>query len=158
VSEGNRGKIVVGVDGSEGGRLALRWAIGEAGLRHAEVVVVHAIQPCLTATGLPTYPAAEVRFPFDVEDAARQLINRELGVVRPEADGIAVSRTVVDSAPARGLLEQSQGALMLVVGSRGLGGFPGLAMGSVAHQCVQHAGCPVVVVGPESAPARAAAG
>jgi nucleotide-binding universal stress UspA family protein len=136
--------------------LALRWAIGEANLRNAEVVAVHAIQLFLTATGLPTYPAADVRFPFDVEDSARQLINRELGAVQSEAEGVAVSRMVIDSAPARGLLQQSEGALMLVVGSRGLGGFPGLTMGSVAHQCVQHAGCPVVVVGQASVPARAA--
>jgi nucleotide-binding universal stress UspA family protein len=71
---------------------------------------------------------------------------RRLRASRPEADGVEVEQVTVEGAAPRVLLEQAEDAELLVVGSRGLGGFRGLLLGSVSQQCAHHAQCPVVVV------------
>ena len=66
--------------------------------------------------------------------------------VAGEFDDVELERRVVEGAPAAGLVDEARGADLLVVGSRGHGGFPGLLLGAVSQQCAQHAACPVVLV------------
>ncbi|MDH6574689.1 universal stress protein [Kitasatospora sp. MAP5-34] len=133
-------RIVVGVDGSPSSKQALRWAVGQARLTGA---VVEAVICWL-------FPTMYGRAPMSVD--------RELGHVAGKVLAQAVDETVGDDPPAEiresavlgnaaeVLLERSHGAELLVVGSRGHGGFAGALLGSVGQHCVQHAHCPVVVV------------
>jgi nucleotide-binding universal stress UspA family protein len=138
------GRIVVGVDGSETSRRALRWALDEAKLRGDDLTAVNAWHyPYAGATELaamvqavpPETAQAEAR--GILEAAAREVAQPG----DPEADLVTVC-----GGPASVLVEQAKGADLLVVGSRGLGGFAGLLLGSVSHQVTHHAPCPVVVV------------
>jgi len=140
------GKIVVGVDGSAGSRDALRWAFAEAKLRGASLEVVIVWQYPITAS-LPTF--GTMITPQDFETDARTEL---LAIVTDEgisADApIPVSTLVAEGNAARVLLDASDAAELLVVGSRGHGGFTGVLVCSVSQQCVNHAKCPVVVVHP----------
>lgn len=137
-------KVVVGTDGSESSRLAIRWAAEEAARRGATLVVVTAWQyPVLT-----TMPAFGVLPPVDEmsEEAERALhaMLEEEGLVG--RDDLTVLESVVQGPAAPALLEAAEDADLLVVGSRGHGGFKGLLLGSVSQAVVSHATCPVVVV------------
>lgn len=161
--------IVVGVDDSPGARKALAWAVAEARLRGAALRVVHVHKPEeLTAPlyfpsqhALPSMPTASAGEPSSADlarvlhaqevlrEAARgraeELVEELIGEVG--AAGVDVQPTVVqDRHPADALVELSSDAELLVVGSRGRGGFSGLVLGSVTHALVLHATCPVVVV------------
>jgi nucleotide-binding universal stress UspA family protein len=133
--------VVVGIDGSKASRAALEWAIEEARLRHAPLEVVHAWEyPMLTA--LPTSAAgvdAEA-----LERAAEKVIEEALEEV--DTSGVTVVANAFPAAAPLALMERSDHAAMLVVGSRGRGGFRGLLLGSVSQAVVSHARCPVVVV------------
>jgi len=151
--------IVVGIDGSEESKRALRWAVNEAALRRAELKVVYAYDvrlPWSTAVGefmsmnmsteeMRRHEESLRRQDDQMREHAQAFVEDLVSQV--DVDGVEV-RTVVlqDRQPADVLLEQSEGADMLVVGSRGLGGFVGLVVGSVSQQCLHHAKCPVVVV------------
>jgi nucleotide-binding universal stress UspA family protein len=140
------GKIVVGVDGSDGSREALRWAFAEATLRNDALEVVIVWQYPITAS-LPTFGAMTT--PDDFETDARSTLltlldNEGINVESP----IPVSTLVAEGNAARALLDASDSADLLVVGSRGHGGFAGVLVGSISQQCVHHAKCPVVVVHP----------
>lgn len=134
-----RKRVVVGVDGSESSATALEWAVEEARLRGAALEVVH-------AWDVPY--AAEFSFVGDAFEAARrsaaELVSRML-----EAAGLVpddVITTVVQSPPVMAITDAAGGADLVVVGSRGRGGFAGLLLGSVSHQVSRHADRPVVVV------------
>ena len=136
--------IVVGVDGSEGGIAALRYALEEARLRGAAVRVVSAWHAPAAA-----YEAVWVPAPLDVTqfeaigtDAAKVSIE----AVAAESGGIEITTEVAQGQAGHVLLSAAEGADLLVVGSRGLGGFRGLLLGSVSQQCAHHAPCPVVIV------------
>ena len=136
--------IVVGVDGSPESKEALRWALEEARLRAANVRAVYAWRdPYVLAPGFG--------LPEDFEfDALRERAVETLDAVIAEVVGTA-SDVRVDGVVAEGpagsvLVQAAEGAEMLVVGSRGHGGFVGLLLGSVSQQCVTHAPCPVLVV------------
>jgi nucleotide-binding universal stress UspA family protein len=142
-------RVVVGVDGSETSREALRWAADEALAHGSALHVVHAwdVPPIGAgigkATGRRTAGAADGQ-----RQAAEQLLT---DVVKEELGGHGL--TDVRSSIGRGsaasvLLEASRGADLLVVGSRGLGGFAGLLLGSVSSKMANHAACPVVIVRP----------
>jgi len=134
--------IVVGFDGSEGADRALDWALAEANLRGARVLVVHAYEKCL---GGVDPIVAEL-----VARDAQAVLDRALSRAREEevdAEGI-----LMDESPTKALTEASEGAELLVVGSRGLGGLTGALLGSVSTACVRHATCPILVV---PSPARA---
>jgi nucleotide-binding universal stress UspA family protein len=141
------GKIVVGVDGSAGSRRALVWARAEAELRAATLEVVTVWQYPVTTT-LPAFGVMPT--PDDLADEARRSL---LAVITEEgisADGpVDVTTLVTEGVAAHALLEAAKDADLLVVGSRGHGGFTGLLLGSVSQQCVIHATCPVVIVHPE---------
>src|SRR6185437_8025139 len=140
--------IVVGVDHSEGAKAALRFAVEEAKLRLATLRVVHAWQyGYIGATGLEggAFPAlgGDIK---ELRDGAETALEETLRDSIPETDTVEIERRVVEGRPAAVLVDESQGADLLVVGSRGYGGFTGLLLGSVSQQCAHHAACPVVIV------------
>jgi nucleotide-binding universal stress UspA family protein len=144
------GRIVVGVDGSEGSRLALAWALDEAKLRRAALVAVHAwMQPYPSQAGI----AGTFVVPVDPStvEAARNAAEGLLDslVSGATTDGVEVERLLVEGPAAEALVETAKGAELLVVGSRGHGGFTGLLLGSVSQQCAHHAPCPVVIIRPQ---------
>ena len=134
-------KIVVGVDGSEGSQRALQWAIEEAGRRDATVEALHAWEPGLTA-GL--YSGA-VFTEESVQEAGERVLDDTIAAADP-AGSTKVERRCVTAQPAAALIEAGKDADLVVVGSRGLGGFYRLLIGSVSSQVAHHAPCPVVVV------------
>lgn len=136
------GAIVVGMDGSSHALAALRWALDEAALRGARVRLVHVWQPAL----LGGYPYTEASFdPEAMEAEAKLQLDRAVGEVTVPP-GVEIEPVIVCGSPAEALIQQSAGADMVVVGSRGRGGFAELVLGSVSHQVAQHAPCPVVIV------------
>jgi nucleotide-binding universal stress UspA family protein len=137
--------IVVGIDGSRSGQQALEWAVRHAATEHAPLTVLTVHPVARSAwTGAPIkYPAEDRPEEEKARQAVQETVSKtisELGV-RPE-----VVVRVVSDLPARALIEASGDADLIVVGSRGHGGFAGLPMGSVSSQVVGHASCPVVVV------------
>lgn len=139
-------KILVGVDGSPGSRTALRFAIAEAALRGAEVEAVAAWQaPAYAYTGVAVMPPV-VELSEAATAALNEAIEQERAGLTGAAADVAVNQVVVQGAAAAVLIDRAEAADLLVVGSRGYGGFRGLLLGSVSHQCVSHAPCPVVVV------------
>jgi nucleotide-binding universal stress UspA family protein len=139
-------RIVVGVDGSSESTHALRWALAEARLRGAAVEVVHAWHyPAWTYS--PAILSTPVFAREDLEVEAKAVLDGTVdGVLAEEAEPPALDRVVVEGPAAEELVRRSEKAELLVVGHRGRGGFAGLLLGSVAHQCSAHATCPVVVV------------
>lgn len=135
-------RIVVGVDGSETGRAALSWAFDEAALRDWPVVVVHAYtnRPFGTETVPLPGPA------LDLASAAEALVQREIGFAHNVAHAAKIETVIAEGGPARLLTNTALPGDILVVGSRGRGGFVGLLLGSTSQQVVSHADCPVLVV------------
>jgi nucleotide-binding universal stress UspA family protein len=139
-------RIVVGVDGSETSRHALRWAAEEARSHGSQLHVVHAWEvpapAAAVGAGRRTAP------PEGQHDEASRLV---ADVVRDELGEAPPGdvRTSIGRGPAAGvLLDAARNADLLVVGSRGLGGFRGLLLGSVSSKMASHAPCPVVIVRP----------
>jgi len=138
-------RIVVGVDGSEGSDEALRWALRCATETRATVEAVNAWE--LSYEWVDGYFPHIERWCQEASRSARVILDAAVDrAVAGQAGSVGVSRTVVEGPAARVLIEEAKGADLLVVGSRGRGGFVGLLLGSVSEQCVQHACCPVVVV------------
>lgn len=138
-------RIVVGVDGSPNSRRALEYAVDEARAHQGSVEAVHAWHIPYTVA----YPyGALVIDRDDVESDARRQLDEVVDSVDTRGLVQPVERLTVCNSPAAALLDAAKGADLLVVGSRGLGGFAGLVLGSVSEQCVRHAGCPVLVVRP----------
>ena len=138
--------IVVGIDGSQHSVLALEWALKQAALQHDQVTVltVNSV-PMSGWTGLPiTLPQDSVEEEKECQ-AAEELTQKVLSQLG-EAQPASVTIRAVSGYPATELIEASRGADLLVVGSRGAGGFAKLLVGSVSSQVVNHAFCPVVVV------------
>lgn len=135
--------IVVGVDGSDGSRKALAWAITEGKLRSCEVRACYVLDRRYVDpewASLITPPIEELR-----KEAAHRL--SEI-VTDAKADASVRQEVLVPEGQgtARTLLDAAADADLLVVGSRGHGGFQGLLLGSVSQQVLHHAPCPVVVV------------
>ncbi|HEX2381768.1 MAG TPA: universal stress protein [Acidimicrobiales bacterium] len=132
--------VVVGVDGSDHAAKALRWAQAEADRRATDLTAV-------MAWGLFDQHHIEADAAFDPNYGAadaRAALEHALGAALGDAS--QVKTKVVNDLPARGLVETSRTAELLVVGARGLGGFGDLLLGSVSHRCLTHAVCPTVVV------------
>jgi nucleotide-binding universal stress UspA family protein len=136
--------IVVGVDGSEGSIRALRFALEEARLRGATVRAVSVWRIPLAAFSGGLAPAIPEVDAF--EQAAHARLDAAFEAVADALHGVEVERVVEEGQPADVLVERAGPDDLLVVGSRGLGGFRGLLLGSVGHQCANHARCPVVIV------------
>jgi nucleotide-binding universal stress UspA family protein len=138
-------RIVVGIDGSPSGRAALHWALKLAEDTGAELEAVHAWE--LNYAWIDGYEAGLQAWAQHSKRAAQACVDEALSEAigtRPEYAN--VTRVVVEGQPAKVLLDRSKDADVLVVGSRGRGGFSGLLLGSVSQQCVHHAHVPVVVV------------
>jgi nucleotide-binding universal stress UspA family protein len=145
--DGSPGFLVVGVDGSESSRRALEWALEESRLRKLELTAIGVVQIHLVALSVPGYPYADERYIDDLLADTQKLVANQVDQVGPGPEVKVTSRAVLGS-PAEVLVDASAQAEMLVVGSRGRGGFSGLLLGSVSQQCVSHARCPVVVMRP----------
>jgi nucleotide-binding universal stress UspA family protein len=140
--------IVVGIDGSVHSRRALEWAMREAALRRVPltVITVHEISVGYRGGGVvdPQDHAVAEHARRNAQLEVEKALD-ELGEARPES----VTVRSLSGTPAHELLDAGRDADMIVVGSRGAGGFARLLMGSVSTQVSQHAHCPVVVVPPE---------
>jgi nucleotide-binding universal stress UspA family protein len=138
-------RIVVGVDGSESSLRALEWAAGQAELTGARMDVV-------TAWQWPTSFGWAVAYPdgWNPQADAQKVLDEAVDPVRREHPGVTIGSTVVEGHPAPALVEASEGAALLVVGSRGHGEFAGMLLGSVSEHCISHAHCPVLVLRGES--------
>jgi nucleotide-binding universal stress UspA family protein len=136
--------IVVGVDGSPGSRKALTWAAAEAADHRAELVVVNVWEHTLPPpTGSVSVSEHYVPDPSQTTgDQLVQVIREELG----EEPKVLVQPRIKQGSPAKVLIEESSDADLLVVGTRGHGGFAGLVLGSVSQHVAAYAQCPVAVV------------
>jgi nucleotide-binding universal stress UspA family protein len=134
--------IVVGVDGSPDSSAALKWAASEARLRNAELRIIHTWS--VPALSYGTYlPATAFD---DVARAAERSLTAQIAEVLGDDPDIGYVTEVSEGPPASALLEAAETALLVVVGSRGRGGFAGLLLGSVSAQVAHHAHCPVLIV------------
>lgn len=139
-------QIVVGVDDSTGARAALRWAIEQAKLSGAPVKAVHAYDFHVAWVDDPGIHIDEWR--AQAEAQARARLEHVISDVTGGSQDVVVSPVTIEGAATPTLLDASTGADLLVVGSRGRGGFAGMLLGSVSQHCAEHAHCPVVVVPP----------
>jgi nucleotide-binding universal stress UspA family protein len=138
------GAVVVGVDGSQASRRALRWAARQAGLTGSTLEVVTAWTFPEHAAPLGVVP--RVPWPEELLAQARKALDRLLDEVLPDRDKDRVHARVVRGNAAPVLVDAARNADLLVVGTRGRGEFAELVLGSVSERCVRHAGCPVVIV------------
>ncbi len=133
-------KIVVGVDGSDSSKEALKWAISQAQLSGdtLEAVIAYDI-PMAAYGGLPNG--------FDLGTHSRNLAEKTVAeVIESTGAHLEIPIKVIENNPSVALLKASESADLLVIGSSGHGPFAGTLLGSVAQRCVHHASCPVVVV------------
>jgi nucleotide-binding universal stress UspA family protein len=136
--------IVVGVDGSPDAERALKWAIEEANRHSMQLLLVHGVE--IGAAAASPYGSGLVL--EQLEEVGREVLEKTLETVRHQ--GVKAEGRMEVGSSAHALIEASRDADLLVVGSRGHGGFAGLLLGSVSTACVHHAHCPVVVVPHES--------
>lgn len=137
--------VVVGVDGSDSSNDALRFAVEEARMRGASLKIVTAwsVPTNLYASGYSSNVDADT-FRKGAEATSAQA----LALAHEVAPGLAVDAETPEEHPVTALLAAAEHADMLVVGSRGRGGFARLLLGSVSTQLAQHARCPVTIVRP----------
>jgi nucleotide-binding universal stress UspA family protein len=138
--------IVVGIDGSHNASHALEWAMTESGVWHAELTVI-----TVNSVIAGYWSGGPVTFPGDEETVVDARKLAEAAVARVAADlgdrqPASVRVVAKNGFPAQMLIEASKDCDLLVVGSRGGGGFSALAVGSITSQVVHHAKCPVVIV------------
>lgn len=139
------GGIVVGIDGSHHSQRALDWAMNEAALRHTPLTVlsVHQVIRGWTGTDAGPYPG-DAELVEETRAAAQKATDKALAAISGARPEVVVK--AVTGVPAETLVAAAAGADMIVVGSRGAGGFERLTMGSVGDQVARHARCPVVIV------------
>lgn len=140
--------IVVGVDGSEGGRRALRWAVAEAQRTEAAVKAVTA----WAWDGIEG-PSPTATSPAGQRERAQGICTREVAAVAAAlGTAVPIVRDVVEGPEDRVLAEAAQGARMLVLGSHGYGHLHHAVVGSVSEACIRRSTCPVVVVPASASP------
>jgi len=145
--------VVAGFDGSPSSEAALRVALCEAKLRQARLLVVSAWHAPTRYYGSAAAPSASRALAEDTRKELATKLEAAVAALREEADGTAIETRLVEGAPASVLADEAADADLLVVGSRGFGGFRELLLGSVGRQCAQHAPCPVLVVPSQAVPA-----
>lgn len=137
---GEQKRIVVGIDGSESSMAALRWAIRQAKLTGCSLDAV-------TVWHYPTmYGMTPADGDIDFAGAAEETLTKALAEVSTLEPDVRVRPMVTEGQPADVLLRLAKGADLLVVGSRGHGGFASALLGSVGMYCVLHARCPVLIL------------
>jgi nucleotide-binding universal stress UspA family protein len=138
-------RIVAGVDGSRSSVMALRWAIRQARLTGAVVEAVIAWQYPASTAG---YAWAPMMMPgvIDYEEISEKTVAEAISSAANAGSDVKISTIVREGNAAEALIDAAAHADLLVVGSRGHGGFTGALLGSVSQHCVQHAPCPVVVI------------
>jgi nucleotide-binding universal stress UspA family protein len=137
--------IFVGVDGSTHSQTALDWAMREAGIRHAPLTVITVHEVAASGWG------GSLEFPADeiMREEARKAVQEAVDQTTAQLGDAAPSEITVQALtgqPAPLLIEASKAAELLVVGSRGSGGFARLLLGSVSTQVAEHAQCPVTII------------
>ena len=140
-------RIVVGVDGSDSSKHALQWAYEEAAHHDSSltVVTVWHVPPLPMSPGYGS-PTPE-GYGGQPQQEALALLDRLTAELVPRDPAVKVQTSVEEGrSPVKVLIERSREADLLVVGSRGLGGFAGMLLGSVSQHLVAHADCPVVVI------------
>lgn len=136
-----KARIVVGVDGSESSNEALEWAARQAELTGSEIEAITAWQfPMSYGYPMPIPPD------FDAKADATTVVEKAVGELRAAHPGVEIHTSVIEGHAAEVLLDASNGAALLVVGSRGHGQVAGMLLGSVSGHCAARAHCPVVVV------------
>ena len=134
--------VVVGVDGSPASEAAIVFAYEQAARLHAPLVAVH--------TWSDTVPAATLAIDWqEIQTVESEVLSERLAGWQEKYPEVCVERVVTWDRPARSLIEQARDAQLVVVGSRGRGGFAGLLLGSTSQALVHHAPCPVAVVRPD---------
>jgi nucleotide-binding universal stress UspA family protein len=136
----DKGRIVVGIDGSAASEEALSWAARQAELTHSSLEIV------ATWDWPPSYGWA-IPFPdgFDPEHGVHAMVDKAASDVRAQHPVIGITTRAIQGHPGPILVEASEGADLLVVGSRGHGEFVGMLIGSVSEFCATNAHCPVLV-------------
>ncbi|WP_150242655.1 universal stress protein [Nocardiopsis quinghaiensis] len=147
----SRGRVVVGLDGSHDAETALRFAFDEAARTGAELVAVHAwtvsVPLDVTAFAAAAYAADREDLAVHADRYVRAVVEETRG---ERAEDVPVRFAVVEDQAAHALLSQGEDADLIVVGSRGRGGFTGLLLGSVGQSVLHHARVPVAVVRPRT--------
>lgn len=138
------GPVVVGSDGSDHGLGALAFAFEEASLRKVPLVVVRTWNDALLDSTAHHYPLSVSSERIDADEHAA--LEEQLAGWRDTYPDVSVEAVVVRGKPVRTLLDYGENAALLVVGSRGRGGFTGMLLGSTSQALVTHAPCPVAVV------------
>ena len=145
------GPVVVGVDGSDVSQKATEIAFAEAYARGAELVAVHTWMDMQVQASLAGLSAAQQQW----EEVEREQIDMLTERLQPMADAhpeVQVRKVITRDRPVRALVENSEGAQLLVVGSHGRGGFKGMLLGSTSRALLQAAPCPMMVVRPDELP------
>jgi nucleotide-binding universal stress UspA family protein len=133
------GRIVVGIDGSAASIDALAWAGRQARLTHATLEII------MTWDWPTTYGWAPLPEGYDPSEGMPEALAKAAGDLRTEYPDVEIATRLVQGHPAPLLVEASDGADLLVVGSRGHGEFVGMLIGSVSEYCATNAQCPVLV-------------
>jgi len=137
--------IVVGVDGSGDSHQALEWAVKHAALEHLPLTVLAVHEVAVSAWTLSPIIYPEDRPAEEkAQQAAQEAVNKAISQLGARPESVTVR--AVSGQASQSLIEASHDADLVVVGSRGAGGFASLLTGSVTSQVVSHAACPVVVV------------
>lgn len=145
----SNGPIVVGIDGSKASVDALRWAADQARLSKSrlDVVLAWEVPATFGLTSVSGYVTTNDGLPpFDFEGTAQLTLDTAIKEAIGEPGDFPVHREVIQGHPAAVLIKRSVGAQLVVVGSRGHGGFEGLLFGSVSAHVAGHAHCPVTIV------------
>ena len=139
-------RIVVGVDGSDSSREALRWAYDEAAHHGASITALSCWHPPSLPMTPPYGSVPPEGYVSQPQQNALELLERFVTDLEVREPAVDVRTSVEEGSPAKVLIERSKEADLIVLGSRGHGGFRGMLLGSVSQHLVAHAECPVVVV------------
>jgi nucleotide-binding universal stress UspA family protein len=143
------GPVVVGVDGSDVSAKATEIAFAEADARGAELIAVHTWMDMQVQASLAGLSAAQQQWEV-VEQEQIDMLSERLAPMMERYPDVEVRKVITRDRPVRALVENSEGAQLLVVGSHGRGGFKGMLLGSTSRALLQSAPCPMMVVRPEA--------
>jgi nucleotide-binding universal stress UspA family protein len=138
--------IIVGVDGSDSSRAALHWAYDEATHHGASLTIVMTWHLATLPMSVPYGAMTDRDYESQPRIDALGLLDGLVAELEPREPQVDVRTSIEEGNPAKVLIERSKGADLMVVGSRGHGGFAGMLLGSVSQHLVAHSDCPVVVV------------